>query len=104
MPVVPDPQDLSSMSLLELTLKGPEQMQEFLDRRVVYKDMGEWHYQLRDGSLQVFPAYDRKRRWSFSDRDSYSDPLPWRSMFSNELAKDDLKAPLSDNRRFVPSS
>lgn len=99
MPVVPDPQDLSSMSLLELTLKRPEQMQKFLDRRVVYKDMGEWHYQLRDGSLQIFPAYDRKRRRSFSDRDSFSDPLPWRSMFSNELANDDLQAPLSGNSK-----
>ena len=101
MPVIPDPQNLSSMSLLERTLKRPEQLQGFLDRRVVYKDMGEWRYQMRDGSCQIFPAYDRKRRWSLSDRDSYSDLLPWRDVYSDVLANNDPNALLSENSKNV---
>ena len=77
-PVVPDPQKMSSMSLLERTLIRPEQLHDFLNRFIAYQDMGEWQYQLKDGSRQIFPSYIRPRRWSLSDQDSYKGLPPWK--------------------------
>lgn len=77
-PVLPFPTNLSSTSLLQRTLRYPAQVKAFLERRVVYMDMGEWRYPLKDGQLQVFSADDCGRRWSFDENSLYDGVLPYR--------------------------
>lgn len=70
-PAFPYRENLSTKSLLRRTLKRPDQVEAFLNRRVIYQDMGEWPYPLKDGSLQIFPANACQRRWSLDEQDFY---------------------------------
>ena len=77
-PVLPFPTNLSSTSLLQRTLRHPTQVKAFLERWVLYMNMGEWRYPLKDGRTQVFSADDCGRRWSSDEKSLYNGVLPYR--------------------------
>ena len=77
-PYFSNPRSVSSLSLIRHTLKTPEQFEKFYKRREIYLDLGEWHYPLRDGSLQVFQDYKSKRRWSYDERDEEDGIVPYK--------------------------
>ena len=80
---------MSSTSLLLETLQTPKQMKDFLNRQEIYKDMAEWHYPLRDGTLQIFPANDCRRRWSLDEQSQYDGIQPHKNGIQPHKADDE---------------
>ena len=78
-PVYPFADNLSSTPVLLRTLRTSQQVETFSSRRVIYRDMAEWHYPLKDGSLQIFPANQCKRRWSLDQQSQYDAIQPYKA-------------------------